>query len=513
MSRKKGIIIGTGMAGLSAGCYLQMSGFDTEIYELGARPGGLCTGWERGAYSFDGCIHWLVGTKPSVSIYDLWSELIDMNQLEVVDYREYCSIEDGLGNRFTAYTDIDRLADEMKRVSPEDSGLIDEFIRGIRSFLNFNLPVEKPMEFLSLREKIGMMRGMLPQMPQMLKWYRMSNADFAAKLHSPLLKRFFTSAYPGCFTMLVTLINCGWLHKKGAGYPIGGSARLAQLMEQRYLGLGGSIHYNSRVEKILVQDHRACGVELKGEKHAADFVLSAADGRSTVYKMLGGAYRSKEIVKMYEKNSMQRPTPGMYFFLGLNRTFEDQPHWVFLPLKKAVKIDGETMLSELALTIVNFDPTAAGPGRTCLTAMLSSNECDYWVNLRAGDKARYDAEKKRICGELIGALQDRFGEIENHVEVSGLATPATYIRYTGNWQASPQGWSASKQTFGKSLPKTLPGLRNFYMAGQWTEIGGGVPMCMMSGRNAARMICRDNQADFVHTDHSLIPQAAGNSVI
>ena len=498
MKKKNVIIIGAGMAGLSAGCYLQMNGFNTEIFELGSTPGGLCTGWERKGYSFDGCIHWLVGTKPTVSIYNLWNELIDMDQLQIIDYNEYCSIEDETGNRFTAYTDIDRLESEMKRVSPEDSGIIDQFIRGIKALLNFNLPVEKPMEFMSLSEKISMIGGMLPKMPQMLKWYSMSNADFAAKLQSPLLKRFFTSSYPGCFTMLVTLINCGWLHKKGAGYPIGGSAKLSRLMEQRYLNLGGRIHYRSRVEKILVQDNRACGVEVNGEQHTADIVLSAADGYHTIYKMLGGTYKSKEIIKMYEKSSMQRPAPGMYFSLGLNRTFEGQPHWLFLPLNKAITIDSKTTMNELALTIVNFDPTAAGPGRTCLTAMLSSNDCDYWVNLRTEDKTQYDAEKKRICDQIIDTLEERFGDIKNHVEVCDLATPATYIRYTGNWQASAQGWSACKQTFGKSISKELPGLQNFYMAGQWVEIGGGVPMCMMSGRNTAQMICKRDNIRFIH---------------
>ena len=498
MNKKKVAIIGAGMAGLSAGCYLQMSGYDTEIYELGATPGGLCTGWERKGYSFDGCIHWLVGTKPAVSIYNLWNELIDMDQLQVVDYNEYCSIEDETGSRFTAYTDIGRLEAEMKRVSPEDSGMIEQFILGIKAFLDFNLPVEKPMEFMSLREKTGMIVGMLPKLPQMLKWYRMSNADFASKLHSPLLKRFFTSAYPGCFTMLVTLINCGWLHKKGAGYPIGGSAKLSRLMEQRYLRLGGSIHYRARVEKILVHHDSACGVEVNGKQHPADIVLSAADGYSTIYKLLHGAYKSKKIVQMYERGRMQRPAPGMYFFLGLNRSFEGQPHWMFLPLKKAITIDDKTILKELALTIVNFDPTAAGPGKTCLTAMLSSNDCDYWVNLRAADKSRYDAEKEHICSQIIDALEEHFGDIQNHVEVSGLATPATYIRYTANWQASAQGWSASKQTFGKTISKILPGLQNFYMAGQWVEIGGGVPMCMMSGRNTAQLICKRDNVRFIH---------------
>ena len=96
MKKKKVIIIGAGMAGLSAGCYLQMSGYDTEIFELGSMPGGLCTGWERKGYSFDGCIHWLVGTKPAVSIYNLWNELVDMSKLQIVDYNEYCAIEDSM---------------------------------------------------------------------------------------------------------------------------------------------------------------------------------------------------------------------------------------------------------------------------------------------------------------------------------------------------------------------------------------------------------------------------------
>ncbi len=498
MNKKKVIIIGAGMAGLSAGCYLQMSGYETEIYELGSTPGGLCTGWERKGYSFDGCIHWLVGTRPAVSIYHLWNELIDMKQLPVADYEEYCAIEDEAGNRFTAYTDISELEKEMKRVSPEDTVLIQQFIHGIKTFLDFNLPVEKPMEFMSLSEKFRMITGMLPKLPQMLKWLRMSNADFAEKLHSPLLKRFFTKAYPGCFTMLVTLINCGWLHKKGAGYPLGGSMKLSRLMEQRYLDLGGSIHYRSPVDRILVRNDKAYGVRAGQEEHTADIVISAADGRSTIYQMLRGEYLSKAFVSLYEKNELSRPAPGMYLSIGVDRSFEWQPHWIFLPLKKSITIDSKTVLEELALTIVNFDPTAAGSGKTCMTVMLSSNDCYYWVELRIKDRRRYDEEKRIICSQILDALEEHFGDFKNHVEVCDLATPATYVRYTANWQASSQGWSASKKTFGKSIPKELPGLKNFYMAGQWVEIGGGVPMCMMSGRNAAQTICKRDNIKFMN---------------
>ena len=51
------IIIGAGIAGLSAGCYAQMNGYGTQIFEMHDKPGGLCTSWERQGYTFNGSIH------------------------------------------------------------------------------------------------------------------------------------------------------------------------------------------------------------------------------------------------------------------------------------------------------------------------------------------------------------------------------------------------------------------------------------------------------------------------
>jgi phytoene dehydrogenase-like protein len=72
---KKIIIIGAGIAGLSAGCYARMNGYDAEIYETHSLPGGLCTSWIKGGYTIDGCLHWLTGSAPSDSFYQIWKEL------------------------------------------------------------------------------------------------------------------------------------------------------------------------------------------------------------------------------------------------------------------------------------------------------------------------------------------------------------------------------------------------------------------------------------------------------
>jgi len=67
----KVLIIGGGVAGLSAGSYLQMNGYDTEIFELNSNAGGLCVSWKRKAYTIDGCVHWLIGGNPKDPFYTI----------------------------------------------------------------------------------------------------------------------------------------------------------------------------------------------------------------------------------------------------------------------------------------------------------------------------------------------------------------------------------------------------------------------------------------------------------
>ncbi len=110
---KKVRIIGAGVAGLSAGCYLQMNGYDTEIHEMHSLAGGLCTAWKRKGYTIDFCIHWLVGSSPADPFYRLWNELIDLNQVRFVNPEEYLRVEDRRGNRIRVFADIDRLEKEL----------------------------------------------------------------------------------------------------------------------------------------------------------------------------------------------------------------------------------------------------------------------------------------------------------------------------------------------------------------------------------------------------------------
>ena len=132
MSKRKIIIIGAGIAGLSAGSYLQMSGYDTEIFELHNTPGGLCTAWKRNGYTFDGCIHSIGGLNPKYKLYHYWNELIDMKKLKFFYYDTLGTVEDENEKIATIFADPDKLEKELISISPEDSGFIHGFIKAIK---------------------------------------------------------------------------------------------------------------------------------------------------------------------------------------------------------------------------------------------------------------------------------------------------------------------------------------------------------------------------------------------
>lgn len=493
---KKVHIIGAGIAGLSAGCYLQMNGYDTEIFELHTLPGGLCTAWKRKDYTFDTCVHWLVGSSPSDPFYGLWSELVDMKALRFVDHEEYIRVEDGKGNCIRVFTDVDRMEKEMIEKAPEDAKLIQDFTKAVRKFMRFEMPVEKAPETYGLKDGLGMAFKMLPYIPAMRKWVKISAEEYAAGCRNPLLKKTFEYMFVPEMSMIFLILTMVWFNRKSAGYPVGGSLPFARRIEKRYLDLGGKIHYGARVKKIIVENGSAAGIMLeKGEIHRADEVISAADGHATLFGMLEGKYVDDRLKRSYET---MKPFPSyLQVSMGVARTFEGLPKSLYFPLEKPVRIDPETEKSSLGVHIYYYDPTLAPAGKTVLTVLLTTHNHGYWTDLRKNNPAQYKTEKERIGRLIVGILEKRFGDFASKVEEIDVSTPATVIRYTGNWKGSFEGWLMTPEVGFKQLKMSLKGLSHFHMIGQWISPGGGLPSGILTGRNVTQVMCKKDGKTFV----------------
>jgi len=479
---KKIKIIGAGIAGLSAASYLQRNGYDTEIYELHNLPGGLCTAWKKKDYTFDGCIHWLVGSSPSNPLYNSWNEVLDMKSLKFVEMDFFSRIDDEHGHSLTLYSNADQLGTELKRHSPKHPDLIDEIVNGIKIFAVNDDKDSKT------NEKKGAFYN---------KWVSTTAEQFAKKLESPFLE-FALKAFLGNASIIALPFILSTFHQKSAGYPIGGSLKFAQAIEKRYLELGGKIKYNSRVVKILTRNDNACGLKLEnGQEVKSDLVISAADGYHTIFRLLEGKYLNDTIKGFYaEKNPTLKPNPSwVQISLGIKGSFEKEPHELYFKGRHPLTIDSKSKFEMANARIYNFDPTLAPKGHTVVIGVYYTSNDQYWEDLRRDNREKYEQEKNRIASEYISLLDNKLGNVKDQVKVIDVATPATAIRYTNNWHGSLMGWG-----WGTQVPvwtqRELPNIGNFYMTGQWITPAGGLPSVLKDGKNLAAQICEKDGKEF-----------------
>ncbi|MBN1143125.1 MAG: NAD(P)/FAD-dependent oxidoreductase [Bacteroidales bacterium] len=499
-------IIGAGISGLSVGCYLQMNGFETEIYEKNIHPGGLCASWKRGDFTFDGCLQWVMGSDSGSPFYGLWNELIDMPSVEFVNHDVRMDIElavnsDRHGNKvFHLYTNINRLESYMLDIAPEDALLIKGFIGVMRTMKHYEMPpmLDNIPELQPLRKKMAMITY-LPLVWQYLKWKNQTNLTFARKLSNPFLKEAFELLYDGDEQKLLILtMPLSVFDKKSAGYPIGGSMKFISHIATRYGSLGGSIHYNSPVKRIITNGSAVRGVLLEnGTEAHADLVISAADWHYTVFEALEGKFVNQKILEL-AKNTKPKVYPSVFMvLLGVNKTYKEQPHLIKFPVESPALSPDGTEYRRMELHFYHYDPALAPKDKTIIAASLYTNNSEYWINLRAGDYDQYIKSKTQFAELILDQLDKKIPGLRQSVEVMDVVTPATYHRYTNNWMGSVQGWMPGKDILAASpVDMTLPGLSGFYFCGHWTVPGGGLPPSLKSSRDLAQRICLKNKKRF-----------------
>ena len=484
-------IIGAGIAGLAAGCYAQMNGYRSRIFESHDKPGGLCTAWRRKGYTFDGCIHHLAGSSPRSKVHRIWEELGALQGRDLVFHESLVRVESPDGKAFTVYTDLDRLERHMVQLAPGDVDPIAAYIRAARTFTRFDLfglPVATPWETIRT----------LPLVPSLIKWGKVTLEQYAARFHDPFLRQAFpTIQYDSPDLPLAVHLNfVASCHNQTLGWPTGGSLEFARAIELRYRDLGGEVQYRSRVQEILVRDNRAVGVRLAdGAEHPSDWVISAADGHTTIFEMLGGTY-ADERIRAYYDAVPDSTSMGLAVCLGVARDMSADPHALTCFLERPITVVGREH-DRLDVEVFNFDPSLAPTGKTPVKVLFEASY-RYWKEL-AADRARYEEEKARIADTVIGQLDQRFPGLAAQVEVIDVATPLTTERYTGNWRGA-QAWPTPGNLIGtvlKGVTRTLPGLAGFRMASQWSEGMPSIPTGAIAGRNAIKALCRQDRVQFV----------------
>jgi phytoene desaturase len=479
------IIVGGGLAGLSAGCYALRSGYRTTIVEHNLALGGVCTAWHRGDYTVDGCIHWLTG-GPFERLYrDL--EIIPAVPLRTLEtWATYRDASDQLEIPFTR--DLDALVGRLAALSPNDADELARLRRGCAEFLALQPPLDAP-ELATRRQTLRSLWEMRGAIGPLVHFRKPVGAWAREHLISPRLQRLFTHLFPETAPAFFILLVLGYLERGYLSRPVGGTAAFRDALEGSYRRLGGEVMLHATVDEVLVRDGRATGVRLAdGTLLESDLVISTASAPETILRLLGGRYDAEATRERLARWKLFDPIVLVSY--GVDKPYFGLPSLLVLDGVAAVDTGGRSVDS-LYLRVCNDDASFAPAGHAVVQAMLPS---DYsWWATRG---ARYGAEKDALGERLIDALAPHLPGLRAAVRMIDVATPLTYWGMARSWRGAYEGWMPNADSLFGHVSKKLGGLAGFYMAGQWVEPGGGVPMAVMSGRQVVQLLCHDEQRAF-----------------
>ncbi len=477
------VIVGAGLAGLSAALRLAGAGRKVTVVERESVPGGRNGLLNKSGYSFD--------TGPSVlTMPDLIADALACVGEDIKDWLDliplkplYRAFYDD-GSQLDVHSDTNQMQEEIaKTISPAEAvgyGKYVDFVTKLykyemKDFIDRN--IDSPLNLLTPNLArliaLGGFRKLSPKVNQFLKDPR------TQKVYS------FQAMYAGVSPQQALAIYAVIAYMdsvNGVFFPKGGMHAVPRAMAAAAQKHGVTFKYNSTVTAIEKSNGRATAVITEsGERITCDVVVLNPDLPVAWRDLLGGQPRSVKRLK-YSPSCAT-------LLIGSSKKYDHLAHhnihfgksWagVFDEL-----INKKTLMSDPSILVTlpsKDDPTLAPTGKSSYYVLFPT------PNLTAD--IDWNKIGPRYRDEMIKALEDRgYTGFGNSIEVEHLTTPLDWQKQ-GMEAGAP---FASAHTFfqtGPFRPKNLAkGYENIVFAGSGTQPGVGVPMVLISGRLAAERI-------------------------
>lgn len=490
------VIIGGGIAGLSAGIFAQKNGFESVILEKHHTLGGECTGWDRQGYHIDGCIHWLVGTEENTPINKLWKTVGALDGVEVYHPESFMTFEFA-GARVNLYRDLDLLKSRWLELSPQDKSAIEDFCTGINKLQAYEVPVGKPMDLMSLMEKLRMLLSMKDIGPTLQKYSKVSLHEYARTFKHPALRAALTSLLPEGYSAISIVFSLAAFTKGQASVPYGGSKAMAMRMQERYLALGGRVEASCEAVSLDIQGKAVHQVTCSnGKTFAAEYFIAACDAHFFYQELLKGKYPDKAYEKRFNNPDVYPLASEVRVAIGCIEPMEDIPRTLRFPVQPFTI--NNRPIDEVTMTHYRHDPAFAPVGHTLITCSTNQFQADFdaWDAL-AKVRNAYNKEKARIGVEIVKAIETRFPHLKDKLKVLDVATPKTFERYCNAYRGAFMGFMPTVRGAMLNHTGRVKGLNNIFLGGQWLQPPGGLPTALITGKDTIMRLCRLEGKEFI----------------
>ncbi len=480
------IIIGSGIGGLSAGALLAQRGLKVLVAEQHFEPGGYCTSWERGVrrgnerlrYVFDAGVHDISGLGPRGPVRSLLRQLNLEASLDLRRMGHEYILPD---IQLKVPADATQYVAELQRCFPAEAGNIAAFFDEMHSiYRELYADADKMGGVPGAPRTVDGMLAYPAAHPHMMKWMKKS---FPAMLDVffqterikqvlSMLTGYLTDDPAGVGA--VSMAPIFGYYFDGGYYPAGGSRTLANALAGVICANGGEVRLRTPVQRILVEQGRAVGVELNArETHCAEAVISNADLQRTLLGMVGREHLPAAYAQ--QVSALKPATSAFMMFLGLDMVPNRQPLVSYWSENEGDSIG--MMMPSLV------DPSLAPDGHSSIVLMnfIQQPQATDW-DRRAPDYLR----RKRTYGDRMLAVAEQvIPGLREHIVYRQDATPATFSRYTGATAGSIYGF-ANSAVLGETIKTPIERL---YLTGSGVA-GPGIEAVVISGMRVANEVCK-----------------------
>ena len=491
MKHQKIIIIGAGIAGLSAAIRLRCQGHQVHVYEANSYPGGKLTEFSAEGYRFD--------MGPSLfTLPKLIEELFELANKPIAPYFKYrkkstiCHYFFEDGTTFSAPSDPEKFARSASKTFDVSEETMRNYLKNSQKKYEAtaSLFLEKSLHKLSTYLSKDMVKALL-SIPYL-------NINSSLSEHNervfkdPKLVQFYnrfatyngSSPYqtPGIMSMIPHLEQ-----SLGTYFPIGGMHQITESLFQLAKDLGVSFVFDTKVEEIETEGGRVLGIKTQEASISADLVISNADVVPSYRKLLKKHKAPEKILKQ------ERSSSALIFYWGIKKQFPQLDlHNIFF--SSDYKKEFDCIFEHKS---ISDDPTVYVNISSKEEANDAPKGCENWftmINVPGNTGQNWDELIDRTRKNVVRKLSKILGEdISKLITYESILDPRRIERKTQSHQGSLYG-AASNSKFAAFLrhPNFNSSIENLYFCGGSVHPGGGIPLCLLSGKIVAEMISKNH---------------------
>lgn len=480
---KEIVIIGGGISGLNSGIELLQKGHKVTIIEKNDNVGGLCSGYDVNGFYIDACIHWLMGTQKSNSLYEIWNNIDALNDdVKIIRLENFVTI-DYNGIKVRMGRDLEKTRKEWLEIAPEDKRNINKFfsvVRAMEKLMRIALKCKTKKSFMDLLKIIY-------KSPSIIKSMTLSRKEYAKRFKNHAIRFAVTNMMTGYNNMFFLFDVYSIFTQGNADVPSGGAKHMVERIKNRFLSLGGNLLLNESVTELEMKKDRVFAVKTsKNQVFFPDTVISTVDPRYILKNLLGNKYK---ISKLEKANKRINKNPISSCFT------------VYVTIEGDIScIDGPTIyninpiqvgankVNYLLVRPYNFDPDYfVKDNKTVVSLFIDQNHIDhhYFKSLSAEELKK---EEKRISDDLIASLIKKQPSLKGKIEYLTHFGPIELEKRTNTSYGALQAYSLTDLKSFYFTEGRIKGTKNLYCCGQWTRCIGGTPTALLTSHQIAKKI-------------------------